>query len=161
MIDDDPFLLITEILKELFSSAHPHVRSIKPVQSLIPRLFPLFPEHTQEIIAQQHVLSNIAILLSKDRRDQEFSICFTSYLKQMIFLLEPFLALGKEHSELIAFLLYHHSQIAKLTHDRYPYLLFRKLHPEGWDSIKQCLIEKESNELSGLQQLLKQLSYYS
>lgn len=166
---DNRFLLLQFILKELFlSHALCQTSNDKPLlclqtfsslslstltqsapldriqehATLIPHAFPFKHEET-EIFT--HSLSNTVTLiynLSKYSTPSEtFSTQITNYLRQMFFLLEPFVEECKNEGSFLFFLLSNHKDISLLSHSKYLSSLLRKLHPQGLSFIQEYVCD--------------------
>lgn len=111
---------------------------IQEHSSLIPFAFPFKKEET-EIFT--HSLSNTINLfynLSKrNTSSKTFSSQMTNYIRQMFFLLEPFMEECKNDGSFLFFLLSHHKDISLLSHSRYLLSLLKKLHPQGLPFIQE------------------------
>ncbi len=113
-------------------------------------LFPLaFTNKKIEISIFTHSLSNAVHLLYNyqekpfctKKQKTEFEAKITSYLRQMFFLLEPFLEECKSDESFLFFLLKHHTEITLLTQPKYFIHLLHKLHPEGISSMQEYICD--------------------
>lgn len=111
--------------------------------TLIPLAFP-FKSVETEIFT--HSLSNAVTLLynlSKCSTPSEtFSSQIANYLRQMFFLLEPFIEECKNDGSFLFFLLSNHKDISLLSHSKYLPSLLKKLHPEGLSFIQEYICDR-------------------
>ncbi len=113
-------------------------------------LFPLaFQEKKIEICIFTHSLSNALHLVYNyqekafhtKKQKTEFQIKITSYLRQMFFLLEPFLQECKNDEGFLFFILKHHREIVLISQPKYLMLVLHKLHPNGFFSMQEYICD--------------------
>lgn len=166
---DNRFLLLQFILKELFLSftlcqkgdnepllnlqtfsslslssltKSAPLDRIQEHTTLIPFAFP-FKEKESEILT--HSLSNTITLLYNLSKcstpPSTVSSQITNYLRQMFFLLEPFVEECKNEGSFLFFLLSNHKDISLLSHPKYLPSLLNKFHPQGLPFLQEYLCD--------------------
>ncbi len=166
---DNRFLLLQFILKELFLSHSlcqtPNNKSLLCFQTFSPlnlstliesapldriqehvSLIPLaFPFKGVETGIFTHALSNTVTLLYNLGKSsilpETFSSQIANYLRQMFFLLEPFVEECKNDGSFLFFLLSNHKDISLLSHSKYLSSLLKKLHPQGLPFIQEYICD--------------------
>jgi hypothetical protein len=120
------------------------LHKIQEHATLLPYAFPFHKKHCAVFL---HALSNVVHLLynhsetpqSKALNIEDVERTLLDYLKQLFFLLEPFIKTCKHDGGLLLFLLQHHEEITLLTKKNHLYLLLKKIHPKKNKSVEEIL----------------------
>lgn len=104
-----------------------------------------FPKKKVDSSTFSHVLS-LAIHIhqtatEKPAESKDFEAELQNHLRQMIFLLEPFIEECKNDESFLFFLLNRHKEMALISYPGHLYSLLSKLHPKGLDSLQEHICD--------------------